>query len=253
MTNAHATKSGASGWPTTRLANARFAARHRSLNSPLFALHRRLRSFEAEAYIDSRTEIVLDGFPRSANSYARFAFHVATGKPEILAGHAHSSQLLIWGAKEGIPAVVVARHPDQACASLYQMEQTVSLVRIFGAYATFHNRISGLISRGEILLASFDEVVTDFGSVMQRVNTRFGTRFPKYSRSATNEARVSALLEESNRIFEGGKLSEASVSRPSSERLSSAQILSNLGRSEERARQRALESYELVTQNSQSA
>src|SRR5918999_5771267 len=60
------------------------------------------------------TEIVIEGFPRSANSFAVAAFARAQGRKPKIAHHVHAPAQVIAAARAGIPAIVLIRNPEEA-------------------------------------------------------------------------------------------------------------------------------------------
>jgi hypothetical protein len=72
--------------------------------------------------------------------------------------------------------------------------------------------------RDRFVVGLFDEVTSDFGAVVDRVNRRFGTSFRRFEPTPENEARAFRLVEEMNRLESGGEVRETHVGRPSAER-----------------------------------
>lgn len=228
-----------------RLDSARFLVRNHLLNSRFVGgWYLRHRAAYADRVIGPSTRLVIEGFPRSANSYARWAFesvHPGEGK---LAGHTHSSAMVRDAVHRGIPVVVIVREPGAAVASFVQMGAGAGLRSGFDAYARFHEGVAAVADG--VLVAPFADVVGDFGAVLSRVNARFGVGFALYQKTPASEARVLALLEDANRRHNDGQLAEASVSRPSSGRSSSAQLLSDLDAPTQASYEKAQRTYRLL-------
>lgn len=72
--------------------------------------------------------------------------------------------------------------------------------------------------RDGFVVGLFDQVVSDFGTVIDTVNIRFGTSFTRYEQTAENEAATFAVVEEMNRMECRGEVVETHVGRPSTER-----------------------------------
>jgi hypothetical protein len=64
----------------------------------------------------------------------------------------------------------------------------------------------------------FEDVTTDFGSVIDRVNQRFETTFVRFEPTPENEAAAFDLVEEMNRSECRGEVVETHVGRPSAQR-----------------------------------
>ena len=69
--------------------------------------------------VTKETDCVIDGFPRSANSFARLAFVESQVNNElILATHTHSPAQIVQAARWGIPTMVCIRRPFDAIRGL---------------------------------------------------------------------------------------------------------------------------------------
>ncbi len=163
------------------------------------------------------TELVIEGFPRSATSFAVSAFELAQPVKPDIAHHVHAPAQLIVAARAGIPALLLIRRPADAVLSLAVREPERSAGGMLRGWVRFHEPL--LSCRSGLVVATFDQVVTDFGRVMERVNQRFGTSFVPFEHTPENVERVLGLIEDYTRPPEGDEGSvERIVSRPSDER-----------------------------------
>ena len=71
-----------------------------------------------EALISKKTEIVIEGYPRSANTFSVFAFLQAQGRHISIAHHLHVEAQIVLGVRWGIPVLVLLRNPVDAIRSL---------------------------------------------------------------------------------------------------------------------------------------
>jgi len=178
----------------------------------------RRRAFDGSVKaVGPGTEIVIEGFPRCGNSFAFAAFRLAQGRETRIAHHLHAPAQVVAAVRRGIPALVVIRPPEEAVASLMVRDPRVSPEDALRDYVGFYEPLVG--HAGGFVVAEFSEVTTDFGKVVRRVNSRFGTRFREFDHSPGNVERCFHLLEEihgavraEDRDFEAG------VARPSAER-----------------------------------
>jgi hypothetical protein len=81
---------------------------------------------------------VIDGFPRSGNSYARSAFLYANGAEIPISTHRHSPHSIESGIRRGIPVIVILRPPRAAIASFLQYAPRVRVERAITIYQTFY-------------------------------------------------------------------------------------------------------------------
>ena len=167
--------------------------------------------------VDGRVEIVIEGFPRSANGFAVTALKHAQKRPIWVAHHLHLPAQVIEGRNKGLPVLVVVRKPNDAVASLIVRQPYLTARQGFTYYARFHEALLPL--RDELVVATFEEVTRNFGAVTKRVNALCGSRFEVFEHTEENVAGVFASLEQRNIRGAGrGRVSESMVSRPSEER-----------------------------------
>ena len=76
--------------------------------------NRRRREF----LVSPSTDLVIEGFPRSGNTFAVAAFVLSQPRPVRIAHHHHVPAQVIYAVKRGIPVLVVVRKPDDAVLSL---------------------------------------------------------------------------------------------------------------------------------------
>jgi len=183
----------------------------------------RLRRQLRHAVVTPRTELILDGFPRSANAYAEWAFRYANGEGVRLAVRLHSPRAVRIGARYAIPTIVLAREPRGAVASWLQYKPGLQAQEAFERYAYYYNAVNE--SRDHVVVAPFDQVVADFGAVIMACNTRFGTRFTPYPGGAEAEAWVRQRIESAWSDDETGELAEHEVPRPSANRPDADEVL----------------------------
>lgn len=142
---------------------------------------------------------VIDGYPRSANSFATKAFMAAQGGFVRVGNHVHSPANIIRGIRLGKPALVVIREPRDAilgyCAWSDQTEGDLPDVlmrcqlRLFvKRYIAFYSKLLPYID--QLVVAEFTEVTSDFGALISRLNEKFGTNFDKFEHTAESQQKL---------------------------------------------------------------
>ena len=164
------------------------------------------------AHVSPETVLVLDGFPRSGNSYARAAFLYANGIHHKISTHGHSHRFPVRGAQEGIPVIVLIREPEAAIASMLQFEPTMDARLLANAYTRYYRGILPVID--SVVVAPFEEVTSDFGSVLARCNEKFGSAFTLYERTPEAERDVHAHIDAGTRNAVADERFDAVVPRP---------------------------------------
>lgn len=166
-----------------------------ALYLPVVRLGREVR----DQAVHAGTEIVIEGFPRSGNSFTVDAFLAAQTRPVVVAHHLHAPAQIIAGVERGLPTLLLIRPPEDAVVSLRALQvqanqrdhrtpRTTSLRQLFRMYTRFHERVWPY--RHGALVGRFEEVVADAGALIARVNTRYGTDFDVFEHT---EANVRAL------------------------------------------------------------
>src|SRR6266566_5260966 len=67
---------------------------------------------------DPHVDIVIEGFPRSANSFAVHAFRVAQDRPVRIAHHLHAPAQVIAAVRARVAAITLIREPEDAVLEL---------------------------------------------------------------------------------------------------------------------------------------
>lgn len=161
---------------------------HPSLYLPLARWKR------AESALDARTELVLDGLERSANTFAVIAFQLAQNDHVRVAHHMHAVAPLIEAAARGVPTLITVRSPEATILSAMIRQPRVTARQWLKTYAAFYERL--MSSRNNFVIATFDDVTTDFGAVIRKVNERFSTEFREFDHTASNVEMVFSLIDE---------------------------------------------------------
>lgn len=143
--------------------------------------------------IGGGTEFVIDGYTRSASTFAVYAFQLAQPGPVRLAHHLHAPAQLIEAARRGVPALAVIREPQGAVLSQLIREPGVAMRDALLSYARFYECLLGC--RERLSVADFEEVTKDFGEVTRRVNERFGTVFAEFEPTEANVRQCMDLIK----------------------------------------------------------
>jgi hypothetical protein len=175
---------------------------------------------EGERPFDDRTEIVIDGFWRSANTFALAGFVLAQPRPVIVAHHMHAPSQFIAAARAHVPAILTIREPTAAAVSLVIMEPMLSLGQVLRVYIRFHRSLLPYID--DLVVATFPQITSDLGGVIERVNACYGTTFCPFDQSSDQVRRAIALVEQRHRPEAQRVGQELAISRPSSERKAAA-------------------------------
>jgi len=154
-------------------------------------------------YFDNRIvgphcELIIDGFPRSGNSFCVKAFKMAQSPNNIQVGHHnHSYASIKYAVELGLPTLILIRNPYDAIISF----GAFSIFQLYGDkdkyastwkikwdieyYIIFYLEILKL--NDNILIAPFHEAINDFGVTIKRFNKKFKTKYKVFNHSKENE------------------------------------------------------------------
>ena len=177
-------------------------------------LYKLWRGNDAPRLVDRTTQVVIEGFPRSGNTFAVTAFQVAQTEDVRIAHHLHVPTQVIRAAHLQIPVLVLIREPADAVSSLVVREPRITARYALNYYISFYRAIAGY--RSAYVLGPFEEVTSDYAATIERLNTRFGTHFSGFEHTEANLRTVFSRIEKLNVLNDDG--SENRVARPSSAR-----------------------------------
>lgn len=143
--------------------------------------------------IDSRTQLVIDGYTRCASTFAVYALQLSQPQPVRLAHHLHAPAQLIEATRRGVPALALIREPQGAILSQLIREPGVAMADALVAYSRFYACL--LPYRHALVVGEFDEVTNAFGTVMRRLNARFGTSFAEFESTPANMDECMELIK----------------------------------------------------------
>lgn len=138
--------------------------------------------------VGEETDIVIEGYPRSANSFAVAAFEAAQMQPVQVAHHTHAPASVIAAVRRGIPAVVLVREPEDAVVEFVLLKPELTVGQALRGWVRFYRPL--LPFRERFVVARTDEVLADLAAAIARVNDRFGTGFAPFEPTDENLAAV---------------------------------------------------------------
>lgn len=167
--------------------------------------------------VKNDTQIVIEGYPRCANTFAVVAFDMVQPTPLKVAHHLHSVAQLRYGVERSLPTIALLRNPRDAAASLAIRKRHRSVRWALEEYVDFYSGAVELVDH--MLLADFSEVTTDYGAVMRRFNRQFATTYAIFEHTEANVAKCYERIDLIERNAAGGKVVRAThVARPSAKR-----------------------------------
>src|SRR5262245_47884406 len=158
--------------------------------------------------VDSRTDLVVESYPRCASSFAIAALRLAQEPRSLrVAHHTHASGHVIAGIRLGIPTLVLIREPEGAVVSSRIRHPARTYPDLLRGFCAFYEPL--VPHRGDMAIGTFDEVVGgELAAITRRLNARFGTAFAEFEPNEDNIARCLREIEEDWRARrgDGGRL-----------------------------------------------
>lgn len=143
------------------------------------------------AVIGPETDLVIDGYFRSANTFSVYAFQLSQDRPVRLAHHLHAPAQLIMAARSGVPALLLLREPRDAILSELIYDD-VALPDALVAYARFYTCLLPYLD--SFVVGEFTQVTSDFGAVIRRLNVLSGTSFGEFRHDEESVRECLALI-----------------------------------------------------------
>lgn len=164
-----------------------------------FPIFRRRRAFD-DLLVTETTDICIEGFPRSANSFAVGAFEHAQTNPVTIAHHTHVPANAMRACKWGIPTIVLVRSPYDAIVSVVALKkesqlvedgvsepaQLVSFRDWVRTWCEFYRTLNAFRNRDYLVVAPFSLVIHDMGHVIEQVNRHSETDFRLFEHTEEN-------------------------------------------------------------------
>ncbi len=178
--------------------NARWAAtswlkRTPTIYLPLVSARRRPADGSLKR-LGHGTELVIDAFPRCANTFATYAFIRSQPRPVDVVHHFHAPAIVRAASSRGIPVLTIIRDPGDTAASYLLYRRSSNVRQALRDYIDYYSAVEDC--RQNVTVARFETVVTDFGAVVRALNLRANTSFSPFEHTEDHVREVHAEIEE---------------------------------------------------------
>jgi hypothetical protein len=176
------------------------------------------RRFRTGEFPSRATEICIEGFLRSGNTFSVIAFQHAQPRVVSIAHHVHAAGAVIEAVRLRTPTLVLIRPPEDSVLSYVIRWPALTIGQALRGYARFYGPL--VRYRDRFVVGTFDEVTSDLGAVIRRVNDRFGTGFVPYDPTPDDERAVGVELDawDANTHRAEGGFAELGRGRPTLEK-----------------------------------
>ena len=145
----------------------------------------KLGEMSQECEVLSTTDIVIDGFQGSANSFVTEAFMQSQTKPVNVAHHLHSPVQIISAVKQKVPVWLVIREPKGAVISLTSRWPHISVTQGLKSYIGFYSKLQE--DAPYCVVSTFEQNTQQLNGVIQKINDRFSVKFDPVDVPRVNE------------------------------------------------------------------
>jgi hypothetical protein len=166
-----------------------------------FPLFRPRPAFD-DLLVTRSTDLCIEGFPRSGNSFAVGAVEHAQSTPVRIAHHTHVPANAMRACEWDTPTLVLIRDPCDAAVSHVALAKEVQAVEHnadapiqlipfqdqLDAWLTFYRSLEPY--RDRMVVAPLRSVANDMGHVIGRINEHFGTDFERFDHTPDAVAKV---------------------------------------------------------------
>jgi len=145
-------------------------------NSDNYLLLSTLRSKYKRIIAHKKTDLIIEGYPRSANTFSKVVVELSNPRVSI-AHHMHSRAQIVRGIKYQIPTIVLLRNPKDAISSLIiktalsnnNLDRMISEYAYY--YSVFYREIESFI--GSIFLVNFESVTKSPNQFIESIGQRY--------------------------------------------------------------------------------
>lgn len=135
-----------------------------ALNIPVvFFLVARLRNWQLgkHNWVTPDTDIVIEGYPRSANTFLHRIVRAATDHRLKIGNHVHRPQQVTMALRHDIACFVLFRHPLDAISSYLVREPGLTAHRCLDMYARFAETTLSFSDHPKLFILTFEKVIAD--------------------------------------------------------------------------------------------
>lgn len=153
--------------------NLRYELRSKYRSSEYFIYFNKVRY--PKKCINKNTNITIDGFERSANTYS-FYYFKELNKDTKIAHHSHSYQQMIHSLEKKIPTILLIRKPYDAIISSYIYHfQKVPVQLLADTWINFYKPL--IPFKDNLIVSDFNTTISNFSKIISLANDKYDTNF----------------------------------------------------------------------------
>jgi FkbM family methyltransferase len=166
--------------------------------------------------ITEHTDLVVEGFPRSGNTFTVFALQDASNHQLRITKHVHQPSQIKLGLYRGVPTVLVVREPVAVLSSYLVYAPQGRPAGVIKEYISYHRELVPYAE--QLLVCDFEEITSDMSAVIARINYRYSMNIPSFDQSAANVERLFTQIAREFTLLNPRRRPSEIVAAPSSDR-----------------------------------
>jgi len=124
---------------------------------------------------NEKTELVIEGYPRSGNTFFVTALKYTQKRKLNLAHHLHNIAQIKHGLENKIPVVILLREPKEAVKSLILRENYQNQTLLLKNYFFFYKFVKK--NKKQILIFKFETIIKNFDKCIKKINKTFNMNY----------------------------------------------------------------------------
>lgn len=142
-----------------------------------FSLITRTVCENKELLVNRKTDLVVEGYPRSANTFCVAAIQYMQASPIKIARHRHELGQIILGIKYNLPILILIRDPKDAIPS-FIIREKVGIKFAFKYYIKYYSFI--IKNLNSFVVADFTETINNTDLIVKYINNKFITNLSHF-------------------------------------------------------------------------
>jgi len=139
-----------------------------------------------------KPDFVIEGYPRSGNTYLYSIIMNSFTRPLKVASHSHNILNVKFYLKKKIPTIILIRKPEEAIASYKIREPSLDLLYLFDEYRNFYEPL--LKHRKLLSVISFDKLISEKFNPVLYLNKQFGLELIEHRSSNHLDKNLSTYI-----------------------------------------------------------
>lgn len=167
-------------------------SRSHVLNAP-YRLYRSVRHPEGQRWVTRRTDVLIDGFQGSGNTFTTRAFRAAQERPVDIAHHVHCSEQVRHAVRRSVPTLLLIRDPRGAVVSTARRWPGPDISLILRSWIRYYEDVVELLP--DVVVMPFSVVTADHAVAVGALNQRYGTSFASLDPEAQQDPALRPVRE----------------------------------------------------------